>query len=430
MSKTVIKPAKGKLGILMPGMGAVATTFIAGTISARKGLSKPFGSVSQMQTIRIGEGNNRKFPLIKDYVPLADIDDIEFGGWDIFPDNTYEAAMNAGVLEEKHLAPVKEEMSKIKPMTAVFSSDFIKNISGPNVKEGTLWEKAQELRADINNFKKEKGCDRVVMVWCGSTEAYREPTKVHATMATFEAGLKADSSDIAPSQVYVYAALKENVPYANGAPNISTDFPAFIDYAVENNVPICGRDYKTGQTLIKTIIAPGLKTRMLGLDGWFSTNILGNRDGEVLDDPENFKSKEVTKAGVLDGILQPDVYPDLYGNSYHKVRINYYPPRGDAKEGWDNIDIFGWMDYKMQIKVNFLCRDSILAAPLVLDLALFLDLAGRSGMGGVQTWLSFYFKAPMEVETAPVEHDLFIQHTMLKNTLRVLKGDPEVTHVE
>ncbi len=425
-----IQPARGRLGVLLPGMGAVATTFIAGVMATRKGLAKPIGSVTQLQTIRIGKEDKRQFPLIKDYVPLAELDDLVFGGWDIFPDSVYDAAKQAGVLSDKDLDPIKKELSAIKPMPAVFSNDYIKNISGPNVKTGTLWEKAEALRQDIREFKKTNKCDRLVVVWCGSTEVYKEPTKVHQTIESFEKALKADSPDIAPSQVYAYAALKEGVPYANGAPNISLDFPAFINYAEKNNVPICGRDYKTGQTLMKTVLAPAFKARMLGLAGWYSTNILGNRDGEVLDDPMSFKSKEVTKSGVLDAILQPDVYPELYGNIYHKVRINYYPPRGDAKEGWDNIDIFGWMGYPMQIKVDFLCRDSILAAPLVLDLALFLDLAARAGLGGIQEWLSFYFKAPMQIDGIPVEHDLFIQHAKLKNTLRKLKGDPEVTHVE
>lgn len=431
MSKAYkIEPAKGKLGVLLPGMGAVATTFITGVMAVKKGVAKPYGSVTQLQTIRIGKGPDRQFPLIKDYIGLAELDQLEFAGWDIYPDSVYDAALKAGVLDAKDLDPLKKELSDIKPMPAVFANEYVKNISGPNVKSGSLWEQAEALRSDIREFKKSKNCDRLVMVWCGSTEAYREPTAVHQTMEAFEKGLKANSPDIAPSQVYAYVALTEGIPYANGAPNISADFPAFINYAKDNNVPVCGRDFKTGQTLIKTILAPGFKTRMLGVRGWYSTNILGNRDGEVLDDPMSFRSKEVTKSGVLDTILQPELYPDLYGDLYHKVRINYYPPRGDAKEGWDNIDIFGWLGYPMQIKVDFLCRDSILAAPLVLDLALFLDLAARSGLGGIQEWLSFYFKAPMQVDDLPVEHDLFIQHTKLKNTLRTLKGDPEVTHVE
>lgn len=425
-----IEPATGKLGILMPGMGAVATTFIAGVLSARRGLTKPVGSITQTQTIRTGKGTNRKFPLIKEYVSLASLEDLEFGGWDLFEDNAYVAAKKAGVLTNDHLDPIKKDLEAIKPMKAVFDQNFVKRLNGKHVKTGSLMEKAEQLREDIRNFKSSNKCDRLVMVWCGSTEVYKEPTKVHASIESFEKGLRANSPDIAPSQVYAYAALKENVPFANGAPAMTLDFPAFKDYASKNGVPICGRDFKTGQTLMKTILAPGFKARMLGLRGWYSTNILGNRDGEVLDDPDSFKSKEVTKSSVLDTILQPDLYPDLYGDVYHKVRINYYPPRGDEKEGWDNIDIFGWMGYPMQIKVDFLCRDSILAAPLVLDLALFLDLAQRANLSGVQEWLSFYFKAPMPIDGLPVEHDLFIQHIKLKNTLRMLKGDPEVTHVE
>lgn len=425
-----IKPAKGKLGILLPGLGAVSTTFISGTLAARKGLAKPFGSLAQMQTIRIGKGAHRKFPLIKDYVPLAELDDLEFGAWDIFADNAYEAAKKAGVLSKEHLDPLKKELEAIKPMPAVFNQDFVKNLDGSNKKSGSLWDQAEALREDIRTFKKVHSCDRLVIVWCGSTEVYKEPTSVHESMKSFEAGLKAGSKDISPSQIYAYAALMEKVPYANGAPSMTLDSPAFIEYARANNVPICGRDFKTGQTLMKTILAPGFKARMLGVKGWYSNNILGNRDGEVLDDPDSFRSKEVTKSSVLDTILQPEIYPDLYGDIYHKVRINYYPPRGDEKEGWDNIDIFGWMGYPMQIKVNFLCRDSILAAPIVLDLALFLDLAARAGLGGIQDWLSFYFKGPMQIDDLPVEHDLFIQHMKLKNTLRALKGDPEVTHLE
>jgi myo-inositol-1-phosphate synthase len=425
-----IQPATGKLGILMPGMGAVATTFVAGVVASRRGLAKPVGSLTQLGTIRTGKGNNRAFPLIREYVPLASLESIEFGGWDIFPDSVYEAAKKAGVLEDAHLEPLKEELHKIKPMTAVFSEKYIKNIKGPNVKTGTLWEKAQALREDMRRFKAEKKCDRLVVVWCGSTEAYSKPSNVHATMEAFEAGLKANSDDIAPSQVYAYAALMEGVPYANGAPNLTVDIPAFVKYSQEKGIPISGRDFKTGQTFMKTVLAPGLKTRMLGVNGWFSTNILGNRDGEVLDDPASFKTKEESKLGVLDTIFQPQVYPDLYGSLYHKVNISYYPPRGDNKEGWDNIDIFGWMGYPMQIKVNFLCRDSILAAPIVLDLALFSDLAARAGLKGIQEWLSFYYKAPQTAEGLPPEHDLFIQSMKLKNTLRVLKGDEEVTHVE
>lgn len=428
VKKYTIEPAKGKLGILMPGMGAVATTFVAGVMASRRGLSQPIGSLTQMGRIRIGKRTDNKNPLIREYVSIASLESVEFGGWDIFPDSCYEAAVKAGVLTPQDLEPIKEELHSVKPMKAVFSDKYIKNITGPNIKTGSLWEKAQELRKDIQNFKKTKNCDRLVMVWCGSTEAFCKPSNVHATMEAFEEGLKNDSPDIAPSQVYAYAALKEKVPYANGAPNLTVDIPAFISYANQNGVAISGRDFKTGQTMMKTVLAPAFKTRMLGVSGWFSTNILGNRDGAVLDDPANFKTKEESKLGVLDTILQPDQYPELYGNLYHKVNIEYYPPRGDNKEGWDNIDIVGWMGYPMQIKVNFLCRDSILAAPIVLDLALFSDLAQRSGMKGIQEWLSFYYKAPMVKEGLYPEHDLFIQSMKLKNTLRALKGDTEITH--
>lgn len=426
--KYTIEPAKGKLGILMPGMGAVATTLVAGVMASRRGLSKPIGSLTQMGRIRIGKRTENKNPLIREYVSLAALENIEFGGWDIFPDTCYEAAVKAGVLTPQDLDPIREELHSVKPMKAVFSDKYIRNITGPNVKTGTLWEKAQELRQDIQRFKAEKKCERLVMVWCGSTEAFCKPSMVHATMEAFEAGLKSESPDIAPSQVYAYAALMEKVPFANGAPNLTVDIPAFISYANQHGIAISGRDFKTGQTLMKTVLAPGLKARMLGIAGWFSTNILGNRDGAVLDDPANFKTKEESKLGVLDTLLQPDQYPDLYGNLYHKVNIEYYPPRGDNKEGWDNIDIVGWMGYPMQIKINFLCRDSILAAPLVLDLALFSDLAQRSGMKGIQEWLSFYYKAPMAKEGLYPEHDLFIQSMKLKNTLRTLKGDTEITH--
>jgi myo-inositol-1-phosphate synthase len=428
--KINVKPADGKLGILLPGMGAVASTFIAGVLSSRKGLTRPFGSLTQMGTIRIGARSEERFPLINEYVPLAQLKDIEFGGWDIFPDNMFEVCTKAEVLETKHIEAIKEELSAIKPMPAVFSSKYIKNITGPNQKTGTLWEKAQALRADIQNFKKTKNCARLVTVWCGSTEAYCKPSNVHATIEAFEAGLKANSEEIAPSQIYAYASIMEGVPFCNGAPNLTLDIPAFIQLAKEKGVAISGRDFKTGQTLMKTILAPGLKSRMLGVAGWYSTNILGNRDGAVLDDPANFKTKEESKLGVLDTIFQPKVYPELYANLYHKVTINYYPPRGDAKEGWDNIDIFGWMGYPMQIKVNFLCRDSILAAPLVLDLALFSDLSQRAGFSGIQEWLSFYYKAPSVNEGNVVEHDIFIQSMKLKNTLRAMMGDAPVTHTD
>jgi len=426
-----IKPAKGKLGVLLPGFGAVATTFVAGVEAARRGLAKPIGSLTQMQTIRLGKRTDNNTPLIKDFVPLAGLEDLVFGTWDPIPDDGYKSAVTAGVLhKEQHLDPIKDFLSGIKPMPAAFSTKYVKKLEGTNVKQAAnKKELAEALREDIRKFKADNKCDRLVMVWCGSTEIYVRPSAVHETLEAFEKGMVEDHPDIAPSQLYAYAALMEGVPYANGAPNLSADFGAFETLAREKGVPICGKDFKTGQTLMKTILAPGFKTRMLGLSGWFSTNILGNRDGEVLDDPESFKTKEVSKLGVLEHILQPEVYPELYGNMYHKVRINYYPPRGDNKEGWDNIDIFGWMGYPMQIKVDFLCRDSILAAPIVLDLALFLDLASRAGMGGIQEWLSFYFKSPQTAPGLYPEHDIFIQHWKLKNTLRWMMGEDAVTHL-
>jgi myo-inositol-1-phosphate synthase len=425
-----VKPAQGKLGILLPGMGAVATTFIAGVMAIRKGLGKPIGSLTQLGHIRLGKRTDNQSPAIKEYVSLARLDDIVFGGWDIFPENAYEAAVKAGVLESKDLEPIKAELSAIKPMTAVFEQAYVKKITGPNVKKGTSkMDLADQLMADIKAFKDSNGCDRLIAVWCGSTEVYRKPTDVHMSLDKFEAGLKVSHDDIAPSQIYAYACLKMGVPYANGAPNLCLDTPALLELARKQSLPITGKDFKTGQTLMKTILAPGFKARMLGLEGWYSTNILGNRDGEVLDDPESFKSKEVSKLGVIDSILQPEKYPDLYGNISHVVRINYYPPRGDAKEGWDNIDIFGWLNYPMQIKVNFLCRDSILAAPIVLDLALFMDFAHRAGMSGIQEWLSFYWKSPMTPDGLYPEHDLFIQLMKLKNTLRYTKGDELITHL-
>jgi myo-inositol-1-phosphate synthase len=425
-----VQPATGKLGILLPGMGAVATTFIAGVLAVRRGLAKPIGSLTQMGTIRLGKRTDGKTPAIRDYVSVAGLDDIVFGGWDIFTDDAYTAAIRAGVLDQRLLDQLKDELTAIKPMTAVFEQAYVKKITGPNVKKGpTKADLAEQVIADINAFKATHGCDRLVAVWCGSTEVYRKPTEVHQSLAAFEAGLKASSDDIAPSQIYAYACLKLGIPYANGAPNLSVDIPALVELARQNRVPIAGKDFKTGQTLMKTILAPGFKARLLGLQGWYSTNILGNRDGEVLDDPESFKSKEVTKLGVLDHILQPQLYPDLYGHFDHVVRINYYPPRGDNKEGWDNIDIVGWLGYPMQIKVNFLCRDSILAAPIVLDLALFMDFARRAGMHGIQEWLSFYWKSPMTPEGLYPEHDLFIQLMKLKNTLRYTKGDELITHL-
>jgi myo-inositol-1-phosphate synthase len=424
-----IAPASGKLGILIPGIGAVSTTFIAGVEAVKLGLAQPIGSLTQLATIRLGKRTDGRTPKIKDFVPLAKLEDLVFGGWDIYEDNAYEAAANANVLEAPLLDKVKEPLSKIKPMTAVFDKEYVKRIDGPNVKQGTKMERAEALIEDIARFKAENGCDRLVMIWCGSTEVFHRPGPVHQTLESFEKGLAENDPEIAPSQIYAYAALKSGVPFANGAPNLTHDIPVLLDLARERNIPVCGKDFKTGQTYMKTLLAPGFKARMLGMSGWFSTNILGNRDGEVLEDPGSFKSKEETKLSVLEHILQPELYPELYKNLYHAVRINYYPPRGDAKEGWDNIDIFGWLGYPMQIKVDFLCRDSILAAPLVLDLVLFLDLAQRAGMRGIQEWLSFYFKAPMTAPGLYPEHDIFIQLMKLKNTLRWMRGEDLITHL-
>ncbi|MBA4121821.1 MAG: inositol-3-phosphate synthase [Acidobacteria bacterium] len=425
-----IAPANGKLGILLVGLGAVSTTFVAGVEAIRKGTSNPIGSLTQMGTIRLGKRTENRCPKIKDFVPLANLDDIVFGAWDIFHDSAYEAALNAGVLEKSQVEDLREQLESLKPMAAVFEQNYVKRITGENVKTGkNKMELAEQLIADIARFKEEKGCDRLVMVWAASTEIFVTASAVHENLEAFEKGLYDDDANIAPSMIYAYAALKSKIPFANGAPNLSCDIPALTRLAEDNNVPICGKDFKTGQTLMKTIIAPGLKSRMLGLEGWYSTNILGNRDGEVLDDPENFKTKEESKLSVLEHILQPDVYPELYKDFAHVVRINYYPPRGDNKEGWDSIDIFGWLGYKMQIKIDFMCRDSILAAPLVLDLALFMDLAQRAGMKGVQEWLSFYFKAPQTAPELYPEHDLFIQLMKLKNTLRHLQGEDLITHL-
>lgn len=428
--KPTIAPAQGKLGILMPGMGAVATTFIAGVQAIRQGMAKPIGSLCEMGTIRLGSRTDDNVPTIREYVPLAALDDIVFGGWDLFKENAYEAAMEAGVLEKDLLNSLKEPLSAIKPMKAVFDQSYVKRLRGEHVKTGTSkMHLAEQLMEDMENFKTENGCDRLVIVWCGSTEVYRAPSDVHSTLAKFEEGLRNSDDEIAPSQIYAYASCKLGIPYNNGAPNLSVDIGAIQELARQTQTPISGKDFKTGQTLMKTILAPGFKSRLLGINGWFSTNILGNRDGEVLDDPGSFKSKEVSKLSVLDTILQPEKYPDLYKDLYHKVRINYYPPRGDNKEGWDNIDIFGWLGYEMQIKVDFLCRDSILAAPLVLDLALFSDFAKRAGMHGIQEWLSFYYKSPMTPDGLYPEHDLFIQLAKLKNTLRYTMGDELVTHL-
>jgi myo-inositol-1-phosphate synthase len=428
-----IAPADGTLGVLIPGIGAVSTTFMAGVEAVKRGLGVPVGSLTQLSTIRLGKRTDGRSPMIKDFVPLAGLNDLVFGGWDIYEDSAYEAAVNAKVLDKDLLQQVKDPLSAIRPMKAVFDSEYIRRINGPNVKtEGTKMDKAEMLMDDIEQFRKKHDCSRLVMVWCASTEVFHKPAAVHQTLKDFECGLMKNDPEIAPSQIYAYAALKSGVPFANGAPNLTTDTPALLQMARDRNLPICGKDFKTGQTLMKTILAPGFKARMLGLSGWFSTNILGNRDGEVLDDPGSFKTKEESKLSVLEHILQPDLYPELYGDMYHKVRINYYPPRGDNKEGWDNIDIFGWLGYPMQIKVDFLCRDSILAAPIVLDLVLLVDLAKRCselrGLG-IQEWLSFYFKSPMTAPGLYPEHDLFIQLMKLKNTLRHLKGEELITHL-
>jgi len=425
-----IAPAEGKLGVLIPGIGAVSTTFIAGVEAIKRGMAVPVGSLTQLATIRLGKRTDNRTPMIKDFVPLAGLNDLVFGGWDIFEDTAYEAAANARVLDAPQLEKLKEPLSAIKPMKAVFDHEYVKRINGPNVKEGgTKMDKAEMLVEDIRQFQEANGVSRSVMIWCASTEVFHTPGAVHQTLKDFECGLMKNDPDIAPSQIYAYAALKSGIPFANGAPNLTTDMPALLELARERNIPVCGKDFKTGQTFMKTLIAPGLKARMLGLSGWFSTNILGNRDGEVLEDPGSFKSKEETKLSVLDQILQPKLHPELYKDFYHAVRINYYPPRGDQKEGWDNIDIFGWLGYPMQIKIDFLCRDSILAAPLVLDLVLFMDLAQRSGMRGIQEWLSFYFKAPMHAPSVYPEHDIFIQLMKLKNTLRWMRGEDLITHL-
>jgi myo-inositol-1-phosphate synthase len=427
--KEIRKP-EGKLGVLFPGLGAVATTTIAGILLARRGLGLPIGSLTQLGTIRLGKRTDNRAPHIRDFLPLATLDQLVFGAWDLFPDNAYESAKNAAVLDAHHLEAVREELERIQPMSAVFYPDYVRRLSGTHVKTGRdKADMVEQLRADIRGFLEDNGCDRGVAVWCGSTEIYIPPTDVHQSVATFEAGLLANHPAISNSQIYAWACLKERIPFANGAPNLTVDFPAAWELSRIQGVPISGKDFKTGQTLMKTVIAPGLKARMLGISGWFSTNILGNRDGEVLDDPDSFKSKEVSKLGVLEYILQPTIYKELYGKIFHKVRIEYYPPRGDAKEGWDNIDLFGWLGYPMQIKIDFLCRDSILAAPIVLDLALLMDLASRAGLRGTQEWLSFYFKSPMTAPGLYPEHDLFIQSMKLKNTMRWLMGEELITHL-
>ena len=430
MDKHTITAPSGKLGVLLPGLGAVSTTYIAGVLNSRKRTVPLFGSVAELAHIRVGSRKDGKQPLIRELVPLAEMQDIEFGAWDLFPDNAYEAAKTAGVLKLEDLEPVKAEMEAIKPWPGAFDRDFVKKLEGVHKKTGTRRAMAEAIIADIKQFQADKHCDRLVMVWCGSTEVYHEPEDVHMSLEAFEKGLDADDHRISPSMLYAYAALKLGIPYANGAPHLNCEIQALRELADQTNTPMTGKDFKTGQTLLKTIIAPGLKARMIGVRGWFSTNILGNRDGEVLDDPGSFRSKEVTKGSVLDTIFQSDLYPDLYGDLYHKIRINYYPPRGDEKEAWDNIDLVGWMGYPMQLKINFLCRDSILAAPVVHDLALFLDLAKRAGWKGVQEWLGFYLKAPLTIDQLPPEHDLFIQQLKFKNTLRQLAGEEPITHLE
>ncbi|MBB6237473.1 myo-inositol-1-phosphate synthase [Pedobacter sp. AK013] len=428
--KQQVKAAEGKLGILMPGLGAVATTMIAGVAAIKKGISKPIGSLTQMGTIRLGKRTEKREPKIKDFVPLAGLEDLVFGGWDVYEDNVYEAAMNARVLDANLLRDVREELQAIKPMRAAFDRNYVKNLDGKYVKDlDNRYELALAVMDDIKNFKAENNCDRIVLVWCGSTEIYFEPSEVHESLAAFEQGLRDNDSRIAPSMIYAYAALKLGIPFANGAPNLTVDIPALIELAKETDTPIAGKDFKTGQTLMKTILAPGLAARSLGVNGWFSDNILGNRDGLVLDDPDNFKTKEVSKLGVLEDIFKPEVNPDLYGDMYHKIRINYYPPHGDNKESWDNIDLFGWLGYKMQIKINFLCRDSILAAPIVLDLALFIDLAKRANLSGIQEWLSFYLKSPQTIPGVPAENDIFKQLMKLQNTLRYIMGEELITHL-
>jgi len=427
--KTNIQPAEGKLGILIPGLGAVATTMIAGVEAVKKGISQPIGSLTQMGTIRLGKRTENRNPKIKEFVPITDLNDIVFGGWDVFSDNVYEAAMHAKVLEAGLLYSVKEELEKVVPMKAAFDKNYAKNLVGTHVKTGTRLELAQQVMEDIENFKAANGCSRIVVLWCGSTETYYEASDVHSTIEKFEQGLENDDRLISPSMIYAYAALKMGIPYVNGAPNLTVDAPALVELSKLTETPIAGKDFKTGQTLMKTILAPGLAARSLGVSGWFSTNILGNRDGLVLDDPDNFKTKEVSKLGVLEDILKPEANPELYGNLYHKIRINYYPPHGDNKESWDNIDIFGWLGYKMQIKINFLCRDSILAAPIALDLALFVDLAKRANLSGVQEWLSFYLKSPQTAPGLPAENDIFKQLMKLQNTLRHLMGEDLITHL-
>jgi myo-inositol-1-phosphate synthase len=425
-----IRDPQGRLGVLTVGMGAVATTFIAGVELVKKDLGEPVGSLTQLGTIRLGKRTEERVPRIKEFVPLQGMEDLAFGAWDALPDDAYEAAAVAGVLDKEHLNAIRDELKELEPWPAVFDPRYVARLRARHLKSyPSLREAAEQVREDIRAFKREQGLERTVMVNCSSTEAYLQVQEAHLSLEAFERALDASDPAIAPAMVYAYAAIMEGVPYANGAPSLAADVPALVELATELGVPIAGKDFKTGQTLMKTIVAPGLKARMLGLEGWYSTNILGNRDGEILDDAGSLKSKEVSKLSVLGAILQPELYPELYGEVSHLVNINYYPPRGDAKEGWDNIDIFGWLGYPMQIKINFLARDSILAAPIVLDLALFLDLAQRAGMGGIQEWLSFYFKSPMVLPELYPEHDLFIQLMKLKNTLRAIRGEDLITHL-
>ena len=432
MEITDIQKPSGKLGVLIVGLnGAVASTFITGTYAVRKNLSKPVGSITQMATMRLGLRNENRFPKIKDIVPLANLDQLIFGGWDIQDENVYDSCIRADVLESRDLEPLKEELKQLRPMKAVFIKEYVKRLNASYVKTGaTKWDLMEQLRQDIRDFKATNQCDRLVMIWCGSTEIFQTVKEVHSELPAFEQAMKDNHADVAPSMIYAYAALAEKVPYIDGSPNLSINIPALLQFADKQNLPIGGHDFKSGQTMLKTVLAPMLKARMLGLQGWFSTNILGNRDGEVLDDPDNFKTKEESKLSVIDTILQPELYPQLYGDVYHKVRINYYPPRKDAKEAWDNIDLFGWMGYPMQLKVNFLCRDSILAAPFCLDLVLFIDLAQRCGFKGIQHWLSFYFKSPMHEPNQQPEHDLFIQNVKLKNTLRMIINEKPVDFLD
>ena len=432
MGKINVQKPSGKLGVLIVGLnGAVSSTFIAGTYAVRKNLSKPIGSITQMATMRLGQRNENRFPKIKDVVPLAGLEDIVFGGWDIHDESVFESCVRSEVLNSRDFYPLQEELEKLRPMKSVFMQDYVKRLQATHQKTGTTkWDLMEQLRKDIRDFKTANQCERLVVIWNGSTEIFISMSEVHSDLAKFEQAMKDNHVDIAPSMLYAYAALSENVPFINGAPNLTTDTPALLQYADMKNLPVCGKDFKTGQTMMKTVLAPMFKTRMLGLNGWFSTNILGNRDGEVLDDPGSFKTKEESKLSVINTILQPELYPELYNDIYHKVRINYYPPRKDEKEAWDNIDIFGWMGYPMQLKVNFLCRDSILAAPICLDLVLLTDLAQRCGFKGIQHWLSFYFKSPMHETDQHPEHDLFIQSVKLKNTLRMIINEKPVDFLD